>query len=279
MTLLEKFNEDRPTHHLFDKSGLPQLCPWAYYTDDYAQKPDYCPTDGSEERCGDCWNREIGEEALEDKKMIYAHIGPFGKEEESDTIDGKFIMATPIDGKTSMVEAQKLVNIPHILDSGARREFGTGAVRDIQEGKGRCDLLPLDVVCHYRKDAILGYIANFQEDGTPYELGEALNAFVEVYSERGGFKNDFDMLLEVSIHFEEGAKKYGESNWKFGIPVRCYIDSAVRHYLKFLRGDTDEPHHRAFAWNLMCAMWTCKHKPELNDYAKRDTSEVEKVMG
>ena len=33
-----------------------------------------------------------------------------------------------------------------ILDSGERREFPTGAVRDIQEGKGRCDLLPLDVV-------------------------------------------------------------------------------------------------------------------------------------
>lgn len=33
-----------------------------------------------------------------------------------------------------------------IKDSGNRREFETGAVRDIQEGKGRCDLLPLDVV-------------------------------------------------------------------------------------------------------------------------------------
>ena len=33
-----------------------------------------------------------------------------------------------------------------IQDSGNRREFDTGAVRDIAEGKGRCDLLPLDVV-------------------------------------------------------------------------------------------------------------------------------------
>ena len=33
-----------------------------------------------------------------------------------------------------------------IKDSGERREFQSGAVRDIQEGKGRCDLLPLDVV-------------------------------------------------------------------------------------------------------------------------------------
>ena len=78
------------------------------------------------------------------------------------------------------------------------------------------------------------------------------------------------MLLEVSIHFEEGAKKYGENNWQKGIPVHCYIDSAVRHYLKYLRGDKDEPHDRAFCWNLMCAIWTCKHKPELNDYSIND---------
>lgn len=30
-----------------------------------------------------------------------------------------------------------------IKDSGSRREFDTGAVRDIQHGKGRYDLLPL----------------------------------------------------------------------------------------------------------------------------------------
>lgn len=29
-----------------------------------------------------------------------------------------------------------------IKDSGNRREFGTGAVRDMAAGKGRCDLLP-----------------------------------------------------------------------------------------------------------------------------------------
>ena len=30
-----------------------------------------------------------------------------------------------------------------IKDSGKRRQFETGAVRDIAEGKGRCDLMPL----------------------------------------------------------------------------------------------------------------------------------------
>ena len=32
-----------------------------------------------------------------------------------------------------------------IKDSGNRRAFESGAVRDMAEGKGRCDLLPLSV--------------------------------------------------------------------------------------------------------------------------------------
>lgn len=32
--------------------------------------------------------------------------------------------------------------IQDIQDSGTRRKFDTGAVRDMAEGKGRCDLLP-----------------------------------------------------------------------------------------------------------------------------------------
>jgi hypothetical protein len=74
------------------------------------------------------------------------------------------------------------------------------------------------------------------------------------------------MFLEVAKHFEEGAKKYGENNWQKGIPVHCYIDSAVRHYLKWLRGDKDEPHDRAFVWNIMCCIWEVDfHKEETHE--------------
>ncbi len=40
---------------------------------------------------------------------------------------------------------------PHILDSGNRREFPSGAVRDIEEGKGRMDLLPWAAIMEVSK--------------------------------------------------------------------------------------------------------------------------------
>ena len=168
-----------------------------------------------------------------------------------------------------------------IIDSGERREFPTGAVRDIQEGKGRCDLAPLDVM-HFLLDDDSDYsiydISKFQETGDTDHLYHALYTFAVNFDDGKTNKSIRErnaqristMFLEVSKHFEEGAKKYGEHNWQKGIPVHCYIDSAVRHYLKFLRGDKDEPHDRAFVWNIMCCIWTCKHKPELNEYLKAE---------
>ena len=146
-----------------------------------------------------------------------------------------------------------------ILDSGNRREFDTGAVRDIEEGKGRCDLMPLDVASRMfvketeELDFVLYHLGSFLEHGGDCvpPLYTALDWFIE----RAYSNNLYTALLEVSKHFEEGAKKYGENNWQKGIPVNCYIDSAVRHYLKWLRGDKDEPHDRAFVWNIMCCIW------------------------
>jgi hypothetical protein len=161
----------------------------------------------------------------------------------------------------------KETNKPHIKDSGERREFETGAVRDIQEGKGRCDLLPLDVVADILGDKVFAHINEFKNSGMTVCLR---NALCTAWLDEAMFNGVTTMFLEVSKHFEEGAKKYGEYNWQKGIPTHCYIDSAVRHYLKYLRGDTDEPHDRAFVWNILCCIWTCKHKPELNDYAKEE---------
>lgn len=166
---------------------------------------------------------------------------------------------------------------PHILDSGDRTEFESGAVRDMREGKGRCDLLPLGVVGQLFNDTFFNYIEDFQSDGDVVNLYKAIDFFSKRWApiDKPLSADDLEMFsyaemcLEVAKHFEEGAKKYGDDNWRKGIPAHVYIDSAVRHYLKYLAGWNDEPHDRAVAWNIMCCIWTCDNKPELNDYREK----------
>ena len=159
------------------------------------------------------------------------------------------------------------MNKATIPDSGTRTEFPSGAVRDRQTGKGRCDLLPLDVVYDLTDwDEIL-YIGTFKTTGEECYLFGALSAFAS----RNGKDENTNMaslLLSVAHRFEDGAIKYEANNWRKGIPCRCYIESAVRHYLKWRRGDTDQNHADAFAWNILCCIWTAQNMPELNEYAK-----------
>lgn len=151
-----------------------------------------------------------------------------------------------------------------IKDSGTRREFSTGAVRDVDDNKGRCDLLPLDVVGLYLKGRyrnILDHIDCFVRTHNWNHLMKA----IETFCEENYVGDDATMILEVAKHFSDGCRKYGERNWEKGIDVHCYVDSGVRHLLKHMRGDTDEPHDRAFVWNMLCCIWTMRHHPELND--------------
>lgn len=164
-----------------------------------------------------------------------------------------------------------------LQDSGARRQFESGAVRDISDDKGRCDLLPLDMVSYFLDAPELVCIEEFKTYKQISKLSDAIEMFAIRLHESDDTLFDQEMhnssirgyictlLLDVSFHFKDGAVKYGENNWKKGIPLHCYLDSAVRHFLKYARGDRDEPHDRAFVWNLLCAMWTYTHKPELDD--------------
>lgn len=147
-----------------------------------------------------------------------------------------------------------------IADSGHRTQFASGAVRDARPGVGRCDLLPLGVIGEQTNDNILSLVEAYIRNGVPEVLWEAICIFSKRH-----YNETFTALLEASKQYEDGAKKYDDRNWEKGIPLHCYIDSGVRHYLKFLRGDTDEPHDRAFVWNMLGAIWTHKNKPELID--------------
>lgn len=83
-------------------------------------------------------------------------------------------------------------------------------------------------------------------------------------------KGRFDLLPwhaihDVAKHCEEGAIKYGERNVDLGLPQHSFIDSAFRHLKKYWTGETDEPHLRAAAWNILWALEQETTHPELID--------------
>ena len=110
---------------------------------------------------------------------------------------------------------------PAIKDSGERTQFPSGAVRDMHEGKGRFDLLPMCV------------------------------------------------LMRLARHYENGCKKYGDRNWEAGIPCHSFADSAMRHLVKYMDGQTDEDHLIAAIWNLCGLAWNEEKRPDLMDIPAR----------
>jgi hypothetical protein len=75
-------------------------------------------------------------------------------------------------------------------------------------------------------------------------------------------------LKRVAQHYVGGAGKYGENNWKHGMPLSVFYDSAQRHLTSWFEGDQNEDHAAAAIWNIMCAMWTEQNKPEMDDRKK-----------
>ena len=63
-------------------------------------------------------------------------------------------------------------------------------------------------------------------------------------------------LRRLAIHYENGAKKYGDHNWSKGQPICRYLDSAIRHAYCYLSGARDEDHLAAVAWNALSAIHT-----------------------
>ena len=160
-----------------------------------------------------------------------------------------------------------------ILDSGNRTVFydkngNPMGQRDVQEDKGRFDLVPLDVVADLMEmhgvkveyTSVLRQIERYKETKDDMYLKDSIRWFCN--AENMTF---YELLDEVSLHYRDGARKYTEDNWKNGLPVKSYLSSACRHLCKRIYQHEDEPHHRGFIWNILGALWTIKHKPELID--------------
>lgn len=114
----------------------------------------------------------------------------------------------------------------NIQPSETNRSFNTGAVRGEDGGRGKPSLLPMTAL------ALLGRCFG------------------------GASQMPWGAIMDVAKVFEAGAAKYAARNWEKGIPMHAYVDSAMRHFAKFMQGHEDEPHCTQFAWNLLCLLQT-----------------------
>ena len=76
-------------------------------------------------------------------------------------------------------------------------------------------------------------------------------------------------LLRVSRQMEGALAEHEERNWEMGIPMHSFLDSAMRHLFKYMDGRTDEDHLAAAATNVLMALWTEDHMPEMQDIPTR----------
>ena len=69
---------------------------------------------------------------------------------------------------------------------------------------------------------------------------------------------DGPMADRIAAHLTKGAKKYGARNWALACTeteARRFRRSASRHFRQWLRGDVDEDHAAAVAFNI----FACEH--------------------
>lgn len=178
-----------------------------------------------------------------------------------------------------------------LKDTGNRTDLGSGGLRDINPENGRCDLLPASAINQFMASTGLitrpqdskrpslvttfHYIIQFMDWGDKQFLNKALVTIQNYhwykdksYSEGNPIKQDMifaKAMMDLSVHYKNGALKYEERNWERGLPVHSFIDSSIRHLCKEMLGWDDEPHDLAVMWNLYGAIWTLQHHPHLND--------------
>lgn len=89
-----------------------------------------------------------------------------------------------------------MTGFDHVKDSGERRDFGTGSVRDVRTGKGRYDLLP--------PVAIKRLAQHFENGAVKYgdknwELGQPLSGYLD-----SGLRHGFN-LLDLQVDEDHAA--------------------------------------------------------------------------
>lgn len=146
-----------------------------------------------------------------------------------------------------------------IKDSGSRTAFESGAVRDYNPSdKGKPSLMPLLVVGGWLQDTmfckfdtLVECMENNDWENAIIAINDLQKKFrTKAYADRTSF------VIALSRHYFLGCQKYSKNNWKKGISWDSFVDSAIRHYVRWLDGYDDEDHAAAFLWNLSALEWS-----------------------
>ena len=80
-------------------------------------------------------------------------------------------------------------------------------------------------------------------------------AMREPSTNKGAYELVSPFALErIAVWYELGARKYADRNWEKGIPFGRLIQSAIRHLIRWMKGDRSEDHLAAVCWNVMAMM-------------------------
>ncbi len=93
------------------------------------------------------------------------------------------------------------------------------------------------------------------------------------------FPPRYDLISPIGLRrlaetYGEGAVKYGDHNWRKGMPVSSVINHLLAHLTQYLQGDTIEDHLAHATWNLFALMHfeetnSSMDDRKLDDYKKR----------
>ncbi len=162
-----------------------------------------------------------------------------------------------------------------IKTSGSQEEFGSGAKRDMREGKGRYDLISChallvlatkwidtDKLAYESAWCAVKALANWGLTRDRACLAEAFSLLYCVADDERDAGSTSGVLYPLASRLEEGAKHYESRNWEKGLPLSHLYDSTLRHLDKHLAGLTDENHIGAAMFGVAALL---DHEARLDD--------------
>lgn len=81
----------------------------------------------------------------------------------------------------------------------------------------------------------------------------------------------YDLISSIALKrtaatYASGAERYGDNNWRKGIPFSNLLNHVIKHIFDYLEGvETDEDSLAHACWGLMALMEQESEHPEMND--------------